>query len=64
MIILIVYQKDHHMDGLCGKEIQTLCTGDYLLSPRRTIIGTTALNFSVRNGERCIHRVEPPEQSV
>jgi hypothetical protein len=52
------------MDGLCGKEIQTLCTGDYLLSPRRTIIGTTALNFSVRNGERCIHRVEPPEQSV
>src|SRR3989344_7340715 len=35
--------------------------GTCLLLPRRTTIGTTGLNFSVRNGKRCFSSVKAPE---
>ena len=34
-------------------ENQILSVGDSLLSPWKSIIGSTRLNFSVRNGKRC-----------
>ena len=39
---------------------QIHCPGTYLLSPRRTIIGTSGLNCSVRNGKRCFPTVKAP----
>ncbi len=32
--------------------------------PRRTIIAATTLNFCVRNGNRCDHSAESPEQNI
>ena len=45
---------------------QIPCTGDYLLSPPVTVttIGTTELNFRVRNENGCIPCVKPPEQET
>jgi len=41
--------------------ISAHCTGGCLPSPRKSIIGTTGLNFRVRNENGCISCVEPPE---
>lgn len=46
------------------KSCCVLCPGGYLLSPRMSIIGTTALNGPVRNGKGCDHCVKPPRQKT
>lgn len=43
---------------------QIHCPGTYLLSPRGTIIGTSGLNCSVRNGKRCDSAVKVPEHYI
>lgn len=65
----VVYQKAHilvsflHCFYFSSDTDTELCLGSNLLLPRRTIIGSAALNDSVRNGKRCFHRDKPPRQN-
>ncbi len=45
-------------------KIKCLVLATTYFRPRRTIIGTTALNGSVRNGKRCDHRVKSPRRNI
>ena len=53
---------DFYINNYCL--IWTLCAGDCLLSPIKSIIGTTALNFRVRNEIGCDHGVKSPTHSA
>ena len=54
-------QKSHTKYGFFA---QIHYSGAYLLSPIKTIIGTSGLNCSVRNGKRCVPAVKAPEHYI
>ncbi len=60
----LLQSKKHQLCWCFLLCIQIHCPGSYLLLPRKTIIGSTGLNFSVRNGKRCDPCDKPPRRWI